>query len=115
MPDRLEELTVTIANGASLSGAVSLAGLLLVGIVMPASWTAADLTFQASRDGSTYNNVYDEGGLEVTVDAAVSRHIVIDPARFAGCEYLKVRSGTSGVAVNQAAARSLVLIVRTAS
>ena len=112
-----ETVTATIANGASLSGAVDVGGVqlggrVIVAIITPAAWTTAALTFQASDDGATFRNVYDEYGTEYTVQAAVDRHILIDAARFAGCRSLKVRSGTSGSAVNQGGDRSIGIVLR---
>jgi hypothetical protein len=112
-------IDVTIANNESLSSAAWIWRNNHLGtvaaIVMPADWTAADLTFQASVDNSTYWNVYDADDAEVTVQAAEDRHIILDPADFAGCPYLKVRSGTSGAAVNQGAARTIQLVLREVS
>lgn len=109
--------TVTIASGASLSGGVNISPRgtesSLVEIVMPAAWTAANLTFQTSNDGVTYQDYYNAAGTEITVMAAAARNIAIDPADFAGAGWLKVRSGTSVAAVNQAAARTITLITRS--
>lgn len=106
-------MPVTIANGTSLSNAQRFDGTTLVGIVMPSSWTAANLTFQVSHDsGTTWNNLYDQSGNEVTVTAAVSRFITLDPASFGGLSYIKVRSGPAATAVNQAADRTVVLVSR---
>ena len=56
----------TIAASASLSDVVRLPpGHVLVGIVMPATWTAADLTFQFSADNVTYQNAYEDDGTEL--------------------------------------------------
>jgi hypothetical protein len=104
--------TATIDNGASLSGAVNLSGFTLIGIDMPATWTAANLTLQASVDNSTWDNVFDFLGTEVTITAAASRFILLNPADFVSVRYLKVRSGTSGTPVNQGGARTITLIVR---
>jgi hypothetical protein len=104
--------TVTIANGASLSNQATLAEVTAVAIVMPAAWTAANLTFQASHDNATFNNLYDEAGNEYTVTASTSRFIKVDPAVFAGIRYIKIRSGTSAAAVNQGAARDIVIVAR---
>ena len=49
----LVQTAVTISNGQSLSPQANLGNKLLVGIQMPAVWTAAALTFQASPDGGT--------------------------------------------------------------
>lgn len=110
-------ITVTIANGASLSSAAYLRDYTLVGIIMPDSWTTANLTLQAAFDvpsasSPTYNNVYTTNGTEYTVTAAASRFIAISPLDLAQVEFLKVRSGTSGTPVNQAAARSIQLVIQ---
>jgi len=110
---RTEIETVTIAEAASLSSAADLMGSVLVGIVMPAAWTAANLTFQASANGTIYNNLYDDSGNEVGATAAVDRFIAFDSnANFQGVRWVKVRSGTSGAAVTQAAIRTLTLVAR---
>lgn len=106
------ELAVAIASAGSLSGAASLLGLSLCGIVMPASWTTANLTFQVSRDGTTFVNLYDKSGNEYTVTAAASRGIIVPWEDFALWRYVKVRSGTAGAPVAQDAARSLILMAR---
>ena len=105
-------MKTTIANGASLSGAVDTGGGTVCGIAMPGTWTTANLTFQVSADGATYQDLYDKGGTEYTVTAAASRYIELPPADFAGIRFLKVRSGTTGTAVNQADVRALLLNVR---
>ncbi|CAK0744728.1 conserved hypothetical protein [Gammaproteobacteria bacterium] len=103
--------TATIANGASLSDAIATDGAAVVGIVMPAAWTAANLTFQCSADDVTFANLYDELGTEKTVTASTSRYIYLNPADFSGCDSLKVRSGTAGSAVNQGGDRSIVFVL----
>ena len=108
-----ETVTADIAASASPSGAVRLpAACYLSGIIMPSAWTAADLSFHGSHDGVTYYNIYDEYGSEVIVNAGASRHIVLQPGIWSGTRFLKIRSGTTGTPVTQAAARTLNLIVR---
>ncbi len=103
--------TATIANGQSLSAAINMYDIgALSAIHMPAAWTAADLTFQASADGVTYNNLYNDSGGEYTVTAAAARAIVVNLADFLGIKFLKIRSGTSAVPVAQGADRSLSLV-----
>ncbi|MBI5942873.1 MAG: hypothetical protein HY864_00775 [Chloroflexi bacterium] len=104
--------TVTIANGASLSAELlDIDGASIVGLIMPAAWTAANLTLQMSHDDSTYNNVYDEMGTEKTIVASASRYILLNPADFLGANSLKLRSGTSGTPVNQGADRSIIVVL----
>lgn len=104
--------TVTIANGASLSGTLDLAGLTLIGIIMPSAWTAADITVQASLNNTDFFNVFDVFGSELVIKADASRYIPLTPSDFISFRYVKLRSGTSGTVVNQGASRTLTLVYR---
>lgn len=110
---------VTIASGASLSGAVDLEGFAVVAIEMPAAWTAAGITFQAaSLSGGTYLDVYDDAGAEVAISAGASRVIAVtgaDADALAPLQFIKIRSGTGGVPVAQAAERKLRLICKSSA
>lgn len=107
--------TVTIANGESLSGSIDLRGYTVTRIILPATWTTADLTFQESLDNSTFYNVSPaDSDTEYTVEAAASACKIIPPSNVLGAlGYLKVRSGTSGSAVNQGGARTITLCFRS--
>lgn len=111
-PNNTSVVAAAIASGEALSAEIDLNGQLPVAIVMPAAWTAASLTLQISidDDGAIFNNVYDDGGTEYTVTAAASRYIYLDPLVLVGVRKLKIRSGTSGTPVNQAAARTLTIV-----
>ena len=112
--NELEAVPVTIASGTSLSAAVNCGGLRLFGLVMPAAWTTANLTFQMSHDGgATWVNMYDASGTELTTPAAASRFIAVDPAQFAAVTLIKVRSGSAATAVNQAQDAVVSLILRS--
>jgi len=101
-----------IASGEALSGAIQLHGYRVSGIQMPSSWTTAALTFQGSVDGVTFNDIYDEAGVEFSVAAAASIYIGLDAGalELSDIPYLKVRSGTTGTPVNQGAAREIKLV-----
>jgi hypothetical protein len=104
---------VTIASGGSLSGAANLGSGKLVGIIMPASWTAADLTFNVTADGTNYFNLYDDV-VERTIPsaaAAASHFIGLDYRQWLMVQGIKVRSGTAGIPVNQGADRIITLVV----
>ena len=108
----VRHVTATIAKDASLSDAVELRGGDLIRINMPAAWTAADLTFQVDDGDGTFRNLWMEWGWELWFDAAASLSIELSVfARFQGLTRLKVRSGTSGAPVNQAAEREILLAV----
>lgn len=113
--NHIDVRSATIASGGSLSTPLELEGAAIFGLIMPAEWTAANLTFQACDTfGGTYQNLYDDSGTEVTVTAAAARCIAIDLAalKLAGFNYIKIRSGTSATPVNQAAARTIKLICK---
>lgn len=116
LPSLRKGPAATIANGTSLSDAIDLKEGELLAISMPSSWTAANLTLQSSKDGgSTWQNVYDKSGTEVTITAAADRYIVLDSSLadlLRGVRNLKIRSGTSGAAVNQGAERVIRVLVR---
>lgn len=112
MSESILTRSVTIASGASLSNALSdLDGAALVGIVMPADWTAANLTFQTSDDDTNFGDLYDEVGTEIAVVVAAGRRIKLLPQDWLGWNGLKVRSGTTGTPVNQGAERVITFVL----
>ena len=107
---QLEEKSVTIASAAALSGLIDLTGWSIVSILIP-SWTAADLTFQGSIDGSTFKNIYTKDGIELSA-TVVADSIICDLLELGSIRYLKIRSGTSGTPVNQGAERVLGVLLK---
>lgn len=108
---------VKIAASANITDAIDISGAKLVGVFMPAAWDAADLTFQASYDGSNFFNVYDDNNTEVNVKAAASRYLQLktggdDDVALDMLRHLKIRSGTNGTPVTQTAARILILALK---
>lgn len=104
-------LSVTIANGASLSDAAAIGVGTLVGIQLP-TFTSAKLTFQGSFDGVTFVDVVDSSAAAVEYAASTGAVYIKAPADLLGVPYLKVRSGTAGAPVAQGAARTIQLIVK---
>jgi len=108
-------VVATIANAASLSGEVDLGGASRIAIQMPAAWTAANLTFQASDEsGGTFADVVNDAGTEIVVTATISQVIVIVTAlkELAGLRFIKIRSGTSATPVAQGAERVLKVLLK---
>lgn len=109
--------TAVIAAGASLSAEADIGNKVLVGIVLPANWSAAGggLTFQASIDGGvTLNEVTTLAGAAYTVNyaAAGGAYIAVDPNTLRGISSFKIRSGTVGSPVNQANQVTMQLVTR---
>lgn len=103
--------TVTISAAASQSGALQVDGK-FVGLIMPAAWSAAAITFLGSPDNVTYSPIYDDLGERtiISADAAINRMILFELADWLGVKFVKVRSGTAAAPVVQAADRVLTLL-----
>jgi hypothetical protein len=110
-PDNTNTQTVTVAAGASLSGAsTKISGQRLVGVMTASTWDAAKLTFQVSSDGTNYADLYSETAEYEVASVTGAAAVALDPAKFVGWDYVKVRSGTSGAATNQADATIVTLV-----
>jgi len=110
--------SAVIASGEALSGVVSTRGeydppatFQVIGLQFPSSWTAADVSFSVSADGSTFVPLFWNGN-EYVVGAAASTGVSLEPSALAGWPFVKVRSGTSGSPVNQAAERTVLVVTR---
>ncbi len=106
-------IPVPINAGVSSTEGIDTAATTILGIVMPAGWDAADITILTSHDDVTYQPLYDDSGEYVISTAAAGRNIVLEPDVLAGWRFIRIRSGTDAVPVNQTAIRTLILIVRT--
>jgi hypothetical protein len=107
--------SVVIAESASLSAYFDKRGYSKLSIEMPASWTAADISFAGcSTSGGTYTPVYlAEDGIEITAETSTSRIVSIGIFNdaLAAIPYLKIRSGTVGTPVVQTAAITLTVLL----
>lgn len=90
------DLTVTIADSATQSGAIDLRGHSLVGLFLPSTFDGTTVTFQTSLTlGGTYVDVQDGTGSAISKTSAASKYVPISPTDFAGVRYLKITAGTS--------------------
>lgn len=103
--------TATIANGASLSGPIEFGMRRMVGLIVPPAWTTAAITFQASPDGTTFYDLYDDATERAIAAGSVvaNRYIALAFSDWLLVRAIKIRSGSSASPVNQAAARSILL------
>lgn len=111
----------TIPNGAAVSNPIALGGTKITAILLPAAWTAADLSFEASVDGAAWAAVWDDANAEVliaaaTVAARLGQWLVPTPGimqELAGLHFVRLRSGNTAANVNQAAARSFTILTKS--
>jgi hypothetical protein len=99
--------SVIIANGATASAAVSAGSYAMFGLVIPAAFTGTTVGFQVSADGTTYQTLYDEFNVAVSVTVAVSRSYNL-PSALAAFSSFKVVSGSA-----EGAARTLKVTCKT--
>ena len=107
-PPFLCSVSATIASSQTTSDAVDLAGTTLVGIQLPASLTGTALSFEAATtSGGTYQQVIGGGGNVLSKTVSGGKFLSLDPAEFAGVQFLKIVSDAS-----EGAERTLELITR---
>jgi hypothetical protein len=115
-PRTLVPVTIPISTALSLE--VNVNDLRIVGIIMPAAWTTANLSFKALIAEPSalpkvpvYGEIIDSAGAAIAVSSAVGTYIALADT-FAGVAWgrIIVRSGTSGTPVTQLAERKLTLV-----
>lgn len=104
-------LTISSTADDGLSTVVQISGGIPVALILPSTWTAADITFQGSPVGST--TFFDVASFDGTILQSTSpvagqwQHL--DGNIFEGIDRLKVRSGTS-TGLAQLASRTLTVV-----
>lgn len=88
--------SVTIPDGQTVSGAASLEGDTLVGLILDAALDSTSLSFQVSDAvGGTYLALYDDAGNAIAATVAASRAVSLAPAEFSGWRFIKVVGGSA--------------------
>jgi hypothetical protein len=107
--NRINYLDAVIAQSETLSNVIDLGGQYsIVGIIMPAAWTAADITLLSGLSEDAMLDVYDQAGNQVIIDnPAANRFIALEPAGFVALPFVQIKSANA-----QAAARTLKLLCR---
>jgi hypothetical protein len=104
-------LEAVIAEGEDLSGSLHINGSIISLLEMPAEWTEAALTFQASMDGENFSDLYDSENTEVSKAVEAGRTYMLPFGSHQPFVWLKIRSGTSETPVDQEAGRTIKLFV----
>lgn len=110
------ERTAIIAKGESQSTVIPKSGYKNMLIIMPAAWSAADITFLVSNNPTTgfVKLVKASDETEITSKASASEAVNMDGTlkeALGACAYVKIRSGTSTVPVNQTSPRTLIVVL----
>lgn len=102
----------SIASGAALSTGASVNSTDIVGLMTPAGWDAAVITLQAGIDGVNWQEMVDQYGNALTIQATAARYFALPPSMLPGVGWIRIRSGTLAAPVNQTATRALVWFSR---
>ena len=104
-----KEVLSDISDNATNSSAAQCDGLLLSGIVFPAAMTGTAVTFEFSFNGTTWYDVVETDGTEVSYTVSAGNVVRVDPSgwAFASPGFLRISSGSS-----EAADRTINLIFK---
>ena len=101
--------TIVISADTSLSPASEIgAAYMITRIVFPAAWDSSSyISFQASKDGITFFDVFKQDSTELVVKVITGKSAIINPWEFYGLSnYIKIRSGTAAIPKQQTANRT---------
>lgn len=104
-----KKVLIDVSADASNSTGVQTDGLLLSGVVFPATMTGANVTFDFSFDGTTWVDVAETNNTEVTYNVSAGNVVRVDPSgwAFAAAGFLRVTSDAT-----EAADRTIYLIFK---
>lgn len=89
----------------------------IVGFIIPEGWVEAPLTFKGGTTEANVQDLYDEDGEEISIDAFTeSRAILLlekDIPR--GATWLAIRSGTADDPIDQTGSPTIVLMLEDRS
>lgn len=91
----VQNTTLTIGNGATVSDALDLTGLAVVALVFPASMTGTTMTFQGSVDGTNYLALYNTAGSALSITVQSSSIVLFSAYDLVGMKFIKLVSGSA--------------------
>jgi len=106
---RDDSAIITIPSGQQSSSIIDTAGMSLVGVRIPASFTGTSISIQESNSlTGTFRDVYNVNGVAASFPVAANRTVMFNPSDLAGLQFICLKSNAA-----EALDRSLNLILRT--
>jgi len=100
---------LTIAASGTTSTVAEAQGWFVVGIEMPAAWTAATIAIQVSRQNvENWLDLYDRAGTKLALTVAADRVVYLDPILLLAGSRIRLVSSNA-----QTAERAIQLLVRS--
>ena len=104
---------LAILSGQSISTSVGVSGPnnQIVGLILPAAWDPAPITFQWSIDNGFWYDIFDRTGHEQNFTFTPNAFIPIQSQYgFYPFPYLQIRSGSRAQPIKQSATRQFLII-----
>jgi hypothetical protein len=104
---------IAILNNQSMSSSIGISGAnqQVVGLILPAAWDPAPITFQWSLDNGFWYDIFDRQGHEQTFVWTANAFVPIQSQYgFYSFPYLQIRSGSRAKPIKQTATRQFVII-----
>jgi hypothetical protein len=100
---------IDVSGSNPHSDGVSTDGMLLAGIIFPAAMSGSNITFDFATDNSSWVDVVETDGTEVSYTVSAGNLVRVDPSgwAFASSGYIRVTSDSS-----EAADRNITLLFR---
>ena len=114
---RTDNVTREMAINTAITRSIDFRPYASGSIKIPDAWTSANIGFKVGEQGEsdgTFDPLYDHDGnlVEIANAANVSRQYELPPEIF-GCAHVQIWSQNSGSDANQAAARTLILTLKS--
>lgn len=94
---RAHTVTVTIANGQTVSTAADLRGHWFAAVIFPATFTGATVGVQGSVDGTNFYDLTDSDGNAISITATDGDLVPVTYTNYLGCNHIKlVSAGAEG-------------------
>ena len=106
-----EVALIDVSEDASNSEGVNVENMLLCGVVFPATMTGTTITFDYAVDNSSWVDVFETDGTEVSYSVSAGNVVRIDPSGWAFASNGFIRVTSDGT---EAADRKIKLLFRTA-
>ena len=104
----LNLVSVIIPSGNTVSNAIDLADLNMVGLILPVALTSTAMTFNVSPDNINFYHYYNTAGTQVSITVQPNTYVGFTPGDFAGIRYLALVGGTA-----EGADRTIEIVTRT--
>jgi hypothetical protein len=98
---------VVIASSGTVSTTATIKGGYAGAVILPGTLTGTALKFKVSADGTTFTDLYDTAGSQISYTVAASRIVALPKDTFGGFPFIQLVSGSA-----EAADRTLIIVVR---